>query len=92
MAFYPGHQYAYGILLFGLGKRVAGCYMVPAVQTATAAAAGGVLGHEYGMPAHGCLPSVVGYDGRGQPLGHKGGGMLADDGQSARLDVGSVGC
>ena len=81
MAFYPGHQYAYGILLFGLGKRVAGRYVVPAVQTATTATASGVLAHEDRMPAHGSLPSVVGYDGRGQSLGHKGGGMLADGGQ-----------
>ena len=60
----------------------------PPLREAVAAAAGaGMLCHKYGMSMHGCLPAVVGYVGRSQPMADKVHGMAAQQWHAQLLRV-----
>jgi hypothetical protein len=74
----PAANHVHHIATLGISERLPRWDIVPALKAVSATGRGGVLGHEYRMPAVGCLAAILVRLGRSQPLFDQFFGVLAD--------------
>ncbi len=83
----PRHQHLHDIRLFGCRQRAPRRNAMPFGEAPPAAAPRSVLGDKNRMPPHRGLVSVVGREGRSEPLSDKIPGMLPDRCKALRRDI-----